>query len=97
MRDEGAVRHLVCVPARWIGAAWSGAERAIRPSPGATWRDEHAGMRDTMTNRPWLNETIPAFLVPDHAWEPDPPVECVCGDASDAMCAEHAELILELI
>ena len=54
-------------------------------------------MPDTVRNRPWLTETIPVFLVPDHAWEPDPPVECVCGDASDVMCAEHAELILELI
>jgi len=54
-------------------------------------------MLDTVPNRPWLTETMPVFLVPDHAWEPDPPVECACGDDSDAMCDEHAELILELI
>ena len=54
-------------------------------------------MPDTVPNRPWLAETIPVFLVPDYAWEPDPSVECLCGDDSDAMCAEHAELILELI
>jgi hypothetical protein len=54
-------------------------------------------MPDTLRNRPWLTETIPVFLVPDLAWEPDPPVECVCGGDSDAMCDEHAELILELI
>jgi hypothetical protein len=54
-------------------------------------------MLDTVRNRPWLTETIPVFLIPGHAREPDPPVECVCGDDSDAMCDGHAELILELI
>lgn len=72
-------------------------EGAIRPSPDADAVGEDRGMPDTLPNRPWLTETIPVFLVPDLAWEPDPPVECACGDASDAMCAGHAELILELI
>lgn len=54
-------------------------------------------MPHTVPNRPWLTETIPVFLVPDIAWDADPPVECVCGGDSDAMCDEHAELILELI
>lgn len=60
-------------------------------------RAKHGGMPDTAQDRPWLTETIPVFLVPDDAWEPDPPVECSCGDTPDALCAEHAELILELI
>jgi hypothetical protein len=54
-------------------------------------------MPDTASHRPWLTETIPVLLVPDAAWEPDPPAECACGDPSDALCDEHAELILELI
>jgi hypothetical protein len=54
-------------------------------------------MPDTAQDRPWLTETIPVFLVPDAAQEPDPPVECSCGDTPDALCAVHAELILELI
>jgi hypothetical protein len=58
---------------------------------------QHGGMLDTVPNRPWLTETIPLFPVPDEAWKPDPPIECACADASDAMCDEHAELILELI
>ena len=57
---------------------------------------EHGRMPDTVPNRPWLTERIPVFPVPDHAWEHDPPAECACGDDSDAMCGEHAELILEL-
>ena len=54
-------------------------------------------MADTAPDRPWPTETFPVFLVPGDAWESDSPVECVCGDASDALCADHAELILELI
>lgn len=55
-------------------------------------------MADTAPDRSWPTETFPVvFLVPADAWEPDPPVECVCGDASDALCVDHAELILELI
>lgn len=54
-------------------------------------------MPHTVPNRPWLTETIPVFLVPDDALESDSPVDCVCGDASDALCVDHAELILELI
>lgn len=58
---------------------------------------QHRLMADTAPDRPWPNETFPVFLVPGDAWESDSPVECVCGDASDALCVDHAELILELI